>query len=238
MAIAPFNLTELNRTPYVTPSEVKGSSIAASLDFEVVGERRIVEAKTTHARRADDGLPQDWEAQVRWQMGVAGYPAADVAALYGSELRIYPVEHDPALFAALLDIAADFRRRLAAGGPFAHDAASVKAAYPADDGAEMVADAELDEAAQALLAVKASLKRLEHTAEVLQVAIETRMADASVLTGTGFRVSYRRTADVRVVDYPGIVAALNPPAKVIEAHTTMRPGSRRFLIKGTGGDDE
>lgn len=34
MAIAAFNLTELNRTAYCTPAEVMGSSIAASLDFE------------------------------------------------------------------------------------------------------------------------------------------------------------------------------------------------------------
>ena len=33
MVIAPYNITELNRTPYVTAVEVKSSAIAASLDF-------------------------------------------------------------------------------------------------------------------------------------------------------------------------------------------------------------
>ena len=32
--VAPFNVSELNRTPYVSVAEVKGSAIAASLDFD------------------------------------------------------------------------------------------------------------------------------------------------------------------------------------------------------------
>ena len=53
---------------------------AASLDY--FAGRDILECKSTSSRsRTADGLPRDWEAQVRWQMGCSGRRRAVVAAL-------------------------------------------------------------------------------------------------------------------------------------------------------------
>ena len=77
--------------------------------------------------RFADGLPQDVEAQVRWALGCLGWRQADVAVLIGGEeLRRYPVEHDEAVFAGMVEVAADFRARLAAGGPFAQSVDSMR----------------------------------------------------------------------------------------------------------------
>ena len=73
---------------------------AASPDWHVVGRRVIVETKWTGSRRRfEDGLPQDVEAQVMWQLGCVGWQHADVAVLIGGEeLRRFPVEYDEAVF--------------------------------------------------------------------------------------------------------------------------------------------
>jgi putative phage-type endonuclease len=208
-----------------------------SLDFERVGERTIVEAKTTRAGRWDDGLPQDVEAQVRWQLGVTGYPRAHIAVLRsGSTLECFDVEHDPATFDGLVVIAEDFRRRLAEGGPFAENAASVKARYPADNGGEMVADTELADAVLALVSLRAQRKDIEQREEVIETAIKSRMGEVATLIGQGFRVTWKRTKDSETVDWKsvadGLLRQLPEPERtaLVGIATTVRPGFRPFRV--------
>jgi putative phage-type endonuclease len=211
---------------------------ATSLDFERVGERTIVEAKTSRSPRRFDGeLPQDVEAQVRWQMGVAGYPRAHVAVLKsGSELECFDVEHDPATFDGLVDIAADFRDRLAKGGPFTESLNSLKRRYPGDNGAEMVADPETEAAVAGLVAVRERRKQLEADEEHLEEAIKARMGEYAVLSGAGFHVTWKRTKDVASTDWKsvadGLLRTLPEPERIalVGIATTVRPGFRPFRV--------
>lgn len=208
-----------------------------SLDFERVGERTIVEAKTTRSGRWDDGLPQDVEAQVRWQLGVARYPRAHVAVLRsGSDLQCFDVEHDERTFAGLVVIAEDFRRRLTEGGPFAENAASVKARYPSDDGGEMVADRDTAEAVRALLDTRARRVELQAVEEQLETAIKTRMGEAARLVGQGFQITWKRTKDSEVTDWKSVADGLLrqlPEAEreaLVGIATTVRQGFRPFRV--------
>jgi putative phage-type endonuclease len=212
---------------------------AASPDRRVVGERRMVELKWTGGRgRFADGLPADVEAQVRWTLGVMEWPVADVAALVGGgdELRVYEVEHDPDLFEAMVEVAADFRRRLAAGGPFAQSSDSLRRRWPFDTGAEMVADADMEEAVRTLLALRAQRRDREEQEEALENAIKARMADAAVLTGDGWKVHWKRSKDSTLVDWQSIAQGLLPLAPedqrdaLVSIHTTVRQGMRPFRV--------
>lgn len=210
---------------------------AASPDYGVVGERRLVEAKFTGSRtRFADGLPVDVEAQAQWQLMVTGYPTADVAALVGDELRVFAVEADAAMAAGLVDIAADFRRRLRAGGPFAHNAESVKAAYPADNGAEMRADADLDVAVRTLLATRAQRRRLAETEEALETHVKERMGEVAYLVGDGWRVSWKRSRERVETDWHALADSLmgdmaeTERAALVGRHGTVREGARYFRV--------
>ncbi len=210
---------------------------AASPDARVVGERRLVEIKTSGSRtRFADGIPQDVAAQVAWQLGCTGYPVADVAILTDDALTIIEQEADPALFADLVAVAVDFRRRLAAGGPFARDASRIKRDHPADDGSEVEADGDTAEAVRALLDVRGSRKRLEDDEERLESAIKARMADAAVMTGQGFRVTWKRTKDREETDWKAVAASLIAPlpeterAALVGPHVTVRAGFRPFRV--------
>lgn len=209
----------------------------ASLDFERVGERVIVEAKTSSQRsRFGDELPQDVESQVRWQMGCAGYPRAHVAALVGHSLRCYDLEHDDALFEQLVAIADDFRMRLTAGGPFAESLASVKALYPRDDGSELSADGELIEAVAALVTLREQRKRTEESEAVIEAAIKARMGEASTLVGPGFHVTWKRTRDSEVTDWKNLATGLltrlpeTERVALVGLNTTVREGFRPFRV--------
>ncbi len=210
---------------------------SASPDAGVVGERRLVELKwTTSSSRFADGIPQDVEAQVAWQLGCAGYPVADVAVMTPNALTVYEQPADPRLFADLVAVAEDFRRRLAEGGPFARDAARIRRDHPADDGSEIEADGDTAQAVRALLDIRASRKRLEDDEERLMAAIQARMADAAVMTGPGWRVTWRRTKDRTETDWrtlaTGLLNALSETDRqtVVGLHSVVRPGFRPFRV--------
>jgi putative phage-type endonuclease len=217
-----------------------------SLDFQRVGERTIVEAKTTASRsRFSDGLPEDIEAQVRWQMGCAGYPRAHVAVLRaGQSLECFDLEHDDGAFAGMVERAADFWRRLAEGGPFAETAESLKRSHPADDGSEITAEPEIVDAVLALRDVRERMGALEAAEKALETAIKTRMADAARLRGDGWSITWKRTKDRTETDWKAVAADLlaqlpEPDrAAVVGSRGIVRPGFRPFRVSWGKGDTE
>lgn len=209
----------------------------ASLDFGVVGERRIVEAKRSGSRsRFADGIPQDVEAQVAWQLGVTGFPVADIAVLTDDGLAVHEQEADPALFASLVTIAEDFRRRLESGGPFARDAARIRRDYPSDNGAEMFADTERAQLIADLITTRAERKRLEALEESIETDVKAFMADAAVLRGPGWHATWKRTKDRTETDWKSLATGLlttvpeTEREELVGLHTTVRAGFRPFRV--------
>ena len=211
---------------------------AASPDARVIGDRLLVECKFTTSRtRFAEGLPQDVEAQVAWQLGCSGYPAADVSVLTPDGLLPpFRVAFDADLFADLVAVADDFRRRLAEGGPFSRDAARIRRDHPADDGSEIEADGDTAEAVRALLELRGQIKRMEGDEERLVAAIQARMADAAVMTGQGFRVTWKRTKDRTETDWKALGAELlagmaeTDRTAAVGSHTVTRPGFRPLRV--------
>jgi putative phage-type endonuclease len=211
---------------------------AASPDWRRQGDRYLVEGKTSQSSRwSGEDVPQDVEAQVRWAMGCTGFPVSDVAALLHSrELRIYTVEHDDATFDGLVTIAEDFRRRLTVGGPFAEDAASIKAKYPVDDGSELVADAVLEEAVLELLRLRAQKADIEDACERIETAVKTRIGPATRLVGKGWTVTWKQTKDVTTTDWKSIADGLlrqmpeTERTALVGIHSTVRAGFRPFRL--------
>lgn len=210
---------------------------AASPDFRVVGERRLVEAKRTASRtRFADGLPQDVEAQCVWALGVSGFDVSDVAVLLGDDGLLEPipeVRFDATLFGQLVEIAEDFRRRLVEGGPFYRDAARVKRDYPTDNGTEMVGGEDEAVLVRQLLNLRAEKATAEKAADAIETALKVRMGAASRMTGQGWSITWKRTKDVASVDWQAIAEDVMPADQrdaLIAAHTTVRDGFRPFRV--------
>jgi putative phage-type endonuclease len=181
---------------------------AASPDYRRARQPYLVELKDSRSRRwPSEGVPQDIEAQVRWQLGVTGFPVGDVAALRWGKVEVTTIEHDAALFDELVVIAEDFRRRLAEGGPFAEDAASIKTRYPADDGAELVADEKINALVADLQTYKAHAQEAELWISQIETDLKARMATASRLTGDGWSITWRKSKDSEQVDWESIARA-------------------------------
>ena len=216
---------------------------AASPDATAAG--RLVEIKWTGSRsRFRDGLPDDVAAQVQWQLMVADSPVADVATLTvgDDEVRVFEVAADADLQAHMVIVAEDFRRRLAAGGPFAQSQDSLKRRFQHDDGTELVADVEMADAVRALVDLRNRRKALEASEETLEVAIKTRMATATRLVGDGWTVSWKQTASRTETDWKalstGLLAQLpeTERAALVGLHSAVREGFRPFRVAWKEGD--
>lgn len=211
----------------------------ASPDATVVGSSALLEIKWTGSRnRFADGLPQDVEAQARWQAMVGDVPAVDVATLTVGDdaLRVFPVERDRRLEQDLVAIAADFRRRLEAGGPFEESNESLKRRYPRDNGAEMTADAELAAWVRELVGLRSQRKDISEAEERLEAAIKGRMGEVALLRGDGFRVSWKRSKDSEATDWKALAEHLmaampeTDRAAVVGPFVTVREGARYFRV--------
>lgn len=87
------------------------SWILATADRTVVGVREGLEVKLVGLRVAhhwEDGLPDYVRAQVAWQMAVLDYDQWHVAALVGTDLRVFHVERDVELEASLIESGREF----------------------------------------------------------------------------------------------------------------------------------
>ena len=116
----------------------------------------------------------------------------------------------------------------------------IKAQYPADDGSEIAADAELEEAVIELLRLRALKKDTEDAEERLETAIKARMATATRLTGNGWSVTWKRTRDSEQTDWKSIADGLlrqlpeTERTALVGIHTSVRQGFRPFRLVAKG----
>lgn len=208
---------------------------AASPDARVIGERRLVEMKFTSSRsRFADGLPRDIEAQVVAQLGCTGYPVADVSVLTPDGLMPpFEVQADPALFADLVAVAQDFRRRLAEGGPFARNDERIRRDFPTDDGVMLPASPDLIALARELADARAAKAEADSREKSIASALRAILLGSSGVEGV---LSCRKSADSTRVNWPAVAGeyrALLEPARsvaeldaVVSIHSETKTGPR------------
>ena len=177
---------------------------AASPDATAAG--RLIELKYGTRSRFADGLPQDIEAQVQWQAFVAEVSEVDVVTLsHGADkIEITTVEANPATQENFVKIAADFRRRLDAGGPFAQSAESVRRKYPQEDGTILEGTRKWRDLAVRLGAVRAAAKLAAADRDSLEFAIREMLAEASGVKGDGWEMSLRRNKPSTRTNWPAV----------------------------------
>jgi predicted phage-related endonuclease len=237
----------------------------ASLDAETIGERpnRDVELKHSYSIRwAQRTLPEDVEVQVMWQMGVSGYRSADVMALVYGQPRIISLDFDESYFDDLVAIATRFRERTAQGilpSPDGSDSArrALSTRFPADDGTFLSTSIETAAIAAELYTAKADLRAAKARLGTAENAIRAVLGDATgmgTIEADGYRITWKRTADVTKTDWKGyaleleaelasipLAVSARPVAEIREAFTETTPGGRRLLAKfadAPEGEDE
>lgn len=181
----------------------------ATPDFYAVGGAfapgRLVEIKNVGGwmTRAwgDDGtdeVPLHYLAQCTWQMGVTGVPRCDLVALLGgSDLRVYPLAFDAALFDRLLAAARRFwfdhvRARVA---PTLDGSESARryldARYPRSSAGRVPAPPLAEVFAEQLAAARAGQAAADDARARAEHALKELLGGREGFDGAGWRLTWR-----------------------------------------------
>ena len=225
--------------------------LRASLD-RVTG-RRIVEIKKARdgrgwGRSGSDEVPAHVLIQVQHQLLVTGYSIADVAALIaGDELRIYPIGADDVIQQRLMARELAFWDCVLTETPptdiDGSDATRryLTDRYPEDRGHQLIPDAELVDLVVQMRDARAwgTLAAVEQ--QRLENAVKARMADAALVEGPGWRITWKNSKPSLVTDWEAVARSLAPSGSLlietVAAHTKTKTGSRRFLPTFKGEPD-
>ncbi len=201
----------------------------------------IVEAKTSGAwsklpwgDSGTDEIPDTYNLQVQQGMLVYGLERAFMPVLIGgNDFRIFEIDRNQKMIDDMIQITDEFWQRVVDKNPPEIDGTNdsrrfLEALHPQDDGSTIQADSYLnewlarDKAARDDMA-DAKARELEARNKIVE-----RMADASILEGSGCRVSYKTSKDRNNTAWQAVSEALNAPANLIAKHTKIVKGSRSF----------
>lgn len=230
------------------------SWVGASLDREVVGERRIVEVKWSPrgdwSRGTTEPVPGHVLDQVQWQMLVRGWSVADVAVLDGDRLRVETVLGDPAYQDDLMLIAHErLWRHVLAGTmpPLDGSEPTRRALASLANRRALVNGVHLDARRDEVLAGMAADLRVAQVAEKaakgqvgsLKNAIGALLlaGDATGADGTGWRIDWHRNrpSERVVVNHEAIAAALRT---VVESALFSGDAVIRGALRDAGLDPD
>ncbi len=238
-----------------------------SPDRIIKGSRKGVECKTANDRMAyqwgpsgTDRVPQQYLIQCVHSMMCSNFYEWDLAVLIGGQdFRIYHLFRDMELMKLLYEQEKEFYSRFIAGNETPQFdwgksvAEFVRKKYPRhESGEDFNVDANGDEVLKKalldLLSARAALATTEKIKQTQNALIQAYMKTAEVMEWEekGIRITWRNIKDSVKVDWQKVVEELLPHVKMpseekeklIQRHTKIKNGVRRFLFKSEDGSED
>jgi putative phage-type endonuclease len=221
-----------------------GSHLArASPDRLIAGQRKGLEIKTANAWSrgwGDPGpgagrVPQSYELQVRWYLGVLGYDEWDLAVLIGGQdYREYQFARDTGLEQAIFGLAERFLDRTAAGVPPPADgsddcADALQRRFGPESGETIRATPEVAAIAYSLRDARSRREAAEEEESIAKNKLRELIGSARGIEGDNWRaiwytVHHKGKTDWESValqlgarEHPEIVGACSRPASTTRA---------------------
>ena len=215
-----------------------------------------LEIKTASARTAaswgaegSDEVPQGYLLQSNWYAGLMGVKSWKLYVMFFAEpqfdgpempsrTREYNIDFDPELYALCYDRAVDFWENFVlpdvapeqtkVGDTFIR---YVKEAFPKN--IQPIAEATPDEEAvmSAVIAAKQKADEAAKEFELEKARAQAIIGDRDGLfSETLGKITWKCSKDRENIDYKGLIAEIKPEASIIAKYTTVKPGSRTFLV--------
>lgn len=185
--------------------------LVAHPDRLVVGERGVVEVKTSSSSRGyEDGVPPHVHVQAVWYCGLTRREWCDVVLLAHMDIKVVRIEADPALYEDMVRAGVDWWATYIEGGTEPEPDGSeayrrhLSTKYPLDSGVERVATPEQTLLGEELRIAKAEEKDAKARGEVVANRLRAAMAGATALIGPGWRVTW--TTQPGRTDWKGTAA--------------------------------
>jgi putative phage-type endonuclease len=151
--------------------------------FSKDGDKGVLEVKTTIAIIDYEEIPESWEIQLQWYMGLVGLKKGTIAWFeYRSrELKQQEYDFNPELFGQLVDIAVDFFTNNIANDtePEAINSNDLKKLFSREEQGKVIeASSELQEVYSQIKALQAELSPLNKEVDGLKEQVKMVMRDA------------------------------------------------------------
>lgn len=199
----------------------------------------ILECKTTQMEVDADRVPQQWFAQLQFQLGVAELPQGALAWLtQGRKFGYRDFEFDPGFFDDIREEVTRFWQDNIIGKqePMMMNVEDILIRNPRHiAGKAIEADMELQQNCHILKEIKEELSALDTRKKEIEATIKMAMGDAEALVapadgrGTPQILATWRAAKDTIKFNEGRFAQENPG--IYASYKDKQPGSRRFLLK-------
>lgn len=219
-----------------------GSRVRLGDNGLLLGADGILECKTASAYKAgewgrdgdDDAIPVHYAAQGMWYLAVTGLPYCDFAALIGGQKFVTKrIERDEDTIAVLIEQcrAFWFDHVMARKPPAPINGTDVTKLFPTDNGQQVEANEAALIAYNAALLLRDQITQAQAELEAQLDTLKTLLGECSELATQGRKLaSWKRSKDGTTTDWKAVAAACNANKDLIAAHTTTRPGARRFVF--------
>lgn len=180
-------------------------------------------------------IPAEYNLQVHHYMAITGLQYADVVVMFGTfDFRIYRVNRNEELINIIIARCKDFwENYVVPRKPPEIDGSDgatemLRRLYPDSTEDEMLADGDVDKLCRSMFGAIDKSKVAEEEAQILKNQVMAVMESKAVLSGPGYRITYKQAKERVKTDFKGIVEELKPPADLIAKYTTTEPGLRSF----------
>lgn len=201
---------------------------------------RLVQVKnvglrmTAHWGEDPESIPEDYRAQIEWEMEVTGVSRCDVAVCIGGQkLRIYPIERDPELAASLVVIVGAFwRNHVLAEVPPPIDASDSARRYlekrhPSHVKPLAVAPPEAEEWAHRYAAALALEKQADDEKRLAGNKLREMIGEAEGVAGPWGKATWKQNGKAAPA-WKQIAEELGATPEIIARHTP--PGGRVLRV--------
>ena len=181
----------------------------ANIDRDVVGEKALLECKTTNAFNSGawdgDEIPAEYICQVQHYMAVLGYKKAYIAVLIGGNKFVWKeVERDDEFIDIMIQREKEFwENHVLAGQPPAIDGSTsatelLDKLYPTDNGETVMLDSETEQLIEAIESLKNEKKQIEEQLKAYENQLKMALEDASIGVTNRFKVTYKAITTNRI----------------------------------------
>jgi putative phage-type endonuclease len=223
-----------------------GAPIVGTPDRLIADQMKGLEIKTadpavahTWGEPGTDEIPLYYTTQVACYMALLGYNEWDVAVLFGtSDFRIYRLHRDMELENMILERAREFWQTYIVGDKEPPPDSSrsygeyLVKKYPSNVMPMLAASEQDDNDIGCLLALRVRKKEIEEEETLFENIVKGRIGENDGIQSHLGKITWKKTKDSEKVNWEGIARELHPaiPVPLIEKHTEVKPGVRRFLV--------
>lgn len=208
----------------------------ANVDREVVGTNKGLECKTTSAFNAaewtGDDVPDAYYLQCQHYMAVMEWESCYIAALVGGQRFVSKeIRRNEDEIRMLIAAEKDFwekhvMAKIPPGGGMFDDVGELFGSQESED---MIPAEEKDLlVARSLAETKKTIHELEDEKAMMENYLKGRIGNHAGIEGVA---TWRQTASKAAINWEALARSINPSRDQIEAHTELKKGVRRFMLR-------